>query len=807
MSENTILMEEKSLGYLLHNYRIVIPEIQREYVWGDVTIGRNVLGHFFKDFLGDFADYKQWMNDIDKTVNTLRTKIEKVSGALPLDEKYFRESAENQLLKEGKVKPVTNVGFAYAYFSGCRTNEDPGRTTANLIDGQQRFTTYFLMLLHIAYKAGRFSDFLKVVRPPNGAPGADLAFDFNVRALTHEFLNVLIDHVSLASAKTPFSFADMPDATWYLQAYRGDVSIRSMTNALKTWDKMWEGRSNVEAWQCYDYLLNNVLFMFFPIRAEHGEQLYITMNGRGRNLSQPEIMRAKVFRDAAEAGENALEVGRLFEDINDFFWRHRIEDELTADAGEKKFFRWVYLLWKYDVLKSGGVEKVKKAAQTMFQDVLQTKDRRGEFRLDEDMFGQHAITYALIRSVFRALVHLFEGKGNALVSIMPGSSQKKRLIDYLPAALERSDEDSSFQQECFCLLPMLRYVMQVGDDVAQTDASLMQQLSLARYLHNLVKRPGIQKGINKLVEKAMSLADDFASQNSFFFDYLGDLPLSQAEQVIPEDEICKCSRLSKAKSESKMKLFELIWEIEDYKYTKADDPCLVPFLDIKHDWRTTTWDDDILDKFKKAFKCVKRFFRRLDEERLYTTEWLMFPAHRGYYLRNSNKVCRYSLSGIFATTSLLESMIMFESKLASLKVSPETAFNDEARKFMSEYWGKRESETDAITLAALALVASRLVRAKYPKMPPYDNYWANLEYGAEFYNHEAHGKECEDDGMKPIGGENFSLYFWHMEYSEKNWQWSDLKACNSRLLACHKVSASHLDNLVTNFCNAKAQGK
>ena len=150
---------------------------------------------------------------------------------------------------------------------------------------------------------------------------------------------------------------------------------------------------------------------------------------------------------------------------------------------------------------------------------------------------------------------------------------------------------------------------------------------------------------------------------------------------------------------------------------------------------------------------------------------------------------------------------MFESKLASLKVSPETAFNDEARKFMSEYWGKRESETDAITLAALALVASRLVRAKYPQMPPYDNYWANLEYGAEFYNHEAHGKECEDDVMKPIGGENFSLYFWHMEYSEKNWQWSDLKACNSRLLACHKVSASHLDNLVTNFCNAKAQGK
>ena len=97
MSENTILMEEKSLGYLLHNHRIVIPEIQREYVWGDVTIGRNVLGHFFKDFLGDFADYKQWMNDIDKTVNTLRTKIEKVSGALPLDEKFFRESAENQL--------------------------------------------------------------------------------------------------------------------------------------------------------------------------------------------------------------------------------------------------------------------------------------------------------------------------------------------------------------------------------------------------------------------------------------------------------------------------------------------------------------------------------------------------------------------------------------------------------------------------------------------------------------------------------------------------------------------------------------
>ena len=46
-----------SLAEIFGSYRIVIPEIQREYVWGDPSLGSDVLGNFLDDLFKHFQAF------------------------------------------------------------------------------------------------------------------------------------------------------------------------------------------------------------------------------------------------------------------------------------------------------------------------------------------------------------------------------------------------------------------------------------------------------------------------------------------------------------------------------------------------------------------------------------------------------------------------------------------------------------------------------------------------------------------------------------------------------------------------------
>ena len=83
-------MEEINIEELLTK-KIVIPEIQREYVWGN---NEDVVSQFLKD--------------LNKKIKDQKNKI--------------------------------NIGFLYTYNKGKENY---------LIDGQQRFTTIFLLLVYL----------------------------------------------------------------------------------------------------------------------------------------------------------------------------------------------------------------------------------------------------------------------------------------------------------------------------------------------------------------------------------------------------------------------------------------------------------------------------------------------------------------------------------------------------------------------------------------------------------------------------------------------------------------------------------
>lgn len=124
-------MEKKNLSCLLNNFSFIVPEIQREYVWG---AKKN--NHVLIQFLSD--------------------------------------------LNEKLAKGDANIGFLYSYRSGSEHY---------LIDGQQRYTTMMLLLYFLSKREGNTDcDYVRLMRLENTIP----AFSYRVRTYTESFLTHLL---------------------------------------------------------------------------------------------------------------------------------------------------------------------------------------------------------------------------------------------------------------------------------------------------------------------------------------------------------------------------------------------------------------------------------------------------------------------------------------------------------------------------------------------------------------------------------------------------------------------------------------
>lgn len=138
-------MDKKNIHNLLTEYSFVVPEIQREYVWG-ATKNKRIL--------------QQFLEDLD--------------------------------IKLGKGN--ANIGFLYSYNSGAENY---------LIDGQQRFTTILLLLYFLAVRNGEESylSFINILRLNSNLQ----AFSYRVRSYTESFLQNLL----MSATINPKDVADL----------------------------------------------------------------------------------------------------------------------------------------------------------------------------------------------------------------------------------------------------------------------------------------------------------------------------------------------------------------------------------------------------------------------------------------------------------------------------------------------------------------------------------------------------------------------------------------------------------------------
>lgn len=286
--------------------QIIIPEIQRDYVWEESNVRglmNSILDHFKeKEFLELDIAVKQTGRTLDKDVSAV------------LSEEYTR------------MVHSTRIGFIYAYHSP----DYPGKFF--LIDGQQRLTTIFLLLL-AAYKRAGLSDLYRKNYFRQAVP----KLDYKVREITHDFLLDFIRHETEKDQITPFTGSEH-----FYEHYNTDVTTSSLIGNYRVIEGMLEehckGKDNNV--QLVDYIENYIEFNYFDTNiSDQGEKLYLYMNSRGEDLSPQERLRPVIIGRS----EDKLEAGIRWEKWQGFFWEHRGRNK-NSDPGFQEFLRWCSFL-------------------------------------------------------------------------------------------------------------------------------------------------------------------------------------------------------------------------------------------------------------------------------------------------------------------------------------------------------------------------------------------------------------------------------------------------------------------------------
>jgi len=257
--------------------QFIVPEIQRDYVWQKDNI---------IDLLSSFKD-----------------GFDNQNGDVP----YL-----------GFIYAFKDKEYAYRYF---------------LVDGQQRMTSVYLLLLISYHKAGKKLPFYLV-------KDDKLKLDYKVRQATHDFFADLVSHCQLH----PFSpNLVIRDQVWFHRAYENDMSICNIISnyeAIRAWLDQFDQPQLIKF---LTFLEDKVELSYFDIEdGREGEELYIYMNSRGRQLEINETIKARFLAQLPSPNDH-LDWGRKWEKWQDFFWVHR-GDNPDADATFNEFLRQVQII-------------------------------------------------------------------------------------------------------------------------------------------------------------------------------------------------------------------------------------------------------------------------------------------------------------------------------------------------------------------------------------------------------------------------------------------------------------------------------
>lgn len=336
MNNTTLLSgQEYSLNALFNGKnKIIIPDLQRDYCWGD----------------------KAW--DKDK-----KTHTELVSN-------FVKNLWE--LFIENDNKKHT-LGLIYGY-------ENP-KYNIQLCDGQQRITTLYLMLGSINRKTNNHFKENLISSFELDEDDKEPYLQYSIRESTLYFLSDLVCKFFLDNK---VQIEDIRKQDWYFSEYDHDASIVSIIEALKRINEIITDKDN-ELEGFGKFIVENLQMIYYDMgNRARGEETFVVINTTGEPLTATENLKPILL------GKNNVEKddNDNWEEREQWFWKHRkgngTKNNLIADNGYNEFLRWIYLIENYENEDYLDELKNKKYIE-LFKD-LDLKSIHEYFKIVKDLF-------------------------------------------------------------------------------------------------------------------------------------------------------------------------------------------------------------------------------------------------------------------------------------------------------------------------------------------------------------------------------------------------------------------------------------
>jgi uncharacterized protein with ParB-like and HNH nuclease domain len=519
-------IEEKSIKSLIEQTTFIVPEIQREYVWGNK---KELLVRFIED------------------------------------------------IKHAKTENKTkNIGFLYSYLP----DYDQAKLDTYLIDGQQRFTTLFLLLFYFALKEKRQKEFKTLF--DFDANTGKIRFDYRVRNLTHDFIIDMINNVD-----TLDKLHNIKTSKWFLHIFQDDVSIKAILNAFKIFEDNLKNNQSL-----FDYLAENIKFWHFQTETtSQGEELYITMNSRGESIKDFENIKAQLFASS----NDKMKYGNRWAIWEDFFWNlpNAHDNEHKETQNEKL---------KYDLYWD-----------TFFEIILQCETESEKSLSNFNIEEKKQIDFSLLESYIFALF-------NADNFLKNYKEQFEIKRDDIITSFFQKPTEQKFRIPFIALMLFLKPLKQhIDDEISKNyikDLSEEEQREIARvfqFFYNSVRRGRTKQNavIRLMKEKKMSLAS-FSIEKQVQIFKLIDAQYDDTEKnktvnaILSEHEIDKL-KIVKESEPLRNKIETTFWQIQNKTSYILEGSLRVLFEAMK--WQNNyAWDEAILNEF-------------ITYENIYSTLW------------------------------------------------------------------------------------------------------------------------------------------------------------------------------------------
>lgn len=561
--------------------QIIIPEIQRDYVWKTDNV-EQLLNAIYKNF----SDKKN-------------EKFELLIQNKPIAEKSVNEYLQKEY---EKLKYNFKIGFIYAYHD----NEYAGKFF--LIDGQQRITTLYLLLFALYRKTDERNNFNELYFKNN-----KLKLDYKVREASHDFLQEFISYDGNVQNSPKY----------YKKEYEKDISI---VNLIKNYNTIYQFIEEKDAKEEFiDYVENFIEFNYFDTNiSEQGEQLYLYMNSRGEHLSYQEIIRAEIIKK--EKVISKKDAGELWEDWQNYFWVNRDKNDLNtnADKGFEEFLKWATIIHIFTQDNPNvHVLPLKDKMQTKSEGI-QNYIHRASGRLEQQKkllqnYQINEIDFSFLKKIFDALKYLFEIK-----------------TKYIPVEVKWLNNSGLNAINYVYFIPLLYYIAEKKDNIELRDVE-----RLAMFLKNITYSTTNSKTPDTTVVIVMQLVKSLVKDDKKDVTYFDDVKFDgKYKSVLTNFEKVKLHQFSNAVEREKLE--EFIWDvsndIEFSEFIEGNISFIFDYLNREASSAIIIFNDTTIQRIKRLKNIFKSTFFDFRKQNIFRSALLTFGDYSLYDGGGSNHI-------------------------------------------------------------------------------------------------------------------------------------------------------------------------